>query len=161
VLKIDTNMLFLNSFIRQENLSNNAWPNTEQRVVHWKIIYLSTTLSVADSFFTCRQTETYAHVLSFIYMFCDRCLSSFFWPLHYLSFFDIRILITLWYLQTLLLLRYRLYDLFRKYMPHNLSCQPNINILIHIYGKCVIAKHPQYKSCQHCTYYLDQAMYML
>ena len=35
--------------------------------------------------------------------FVDRCLSFFFWPLCCLYFFDLRILITLWYLQTLLI----------------------------------------------------------
>jgi hypothetical protein len=32
--------------------------------------------------------------------FVDRCLSFFFWSLCCLSCFDLRILITLWYLQT-------------------------------------------------------------
>ena len=38
--------------------------------------------------------------------FVDRCLTfcPFFWPLCCLSFFDLRILISLWYLQTLLTL---------------------------------------------------------
>ena len=35
--------------------------------------------------------------------FVDRFLSFFFWPLCCLYFFDLRILITLWYLQTLLI----------------------------------------------------------
>jgi hypothetical protein len=39
--------------------------------------------------------------LVFFVMFVYRCLSFFFWPLCCLSF-DLRILITLWYLQTLL-----------------------------------------------------------
>ena len=39
--------------------------------------------------------------------FVDRCLSFFFWPLCHLFFCDSRILITVWYLQTLLSLQER------------------------------------------------------
>ena len=67
-------------------------------LVEQELLTLPEHLSLPPVFSGVRVTRSLVVYVCFV----DHCLPFFFWPLLCLFFFDIRILITLWYLQTLL-----------------------------------------------------------